>query len=396
MTTTHKDPVTIAQLARITKARANLVTDHPFFGSLSMRLRVRPCEAHEPFPTMATDGRDIIFNPAWVASCDDAKLRTVVAHEVLHVANMHNLRRDDREQERWNIACDFAINGILLNAGFHMPEDALHDSRFDNMSAETIYDQIEVREIKVGRKGKGGGKGPQGDPGQMGAVLDATDDEGDELSKAGKQEREAEQRRHVAQAAQAAKSQGKLPASLQRVVDDATTSRVDWRDILTDLVRSSTPTDFTWMRPNRRHIADGLYLPGIYCEDHAEMAVCIDTSGSIDPHQLSRFWAELVSIVEEIGPSRVHVVACDADVHHTASYEKGQKPSSEYLGGGGGTDFRPALEHVMANFPDVSCCLYFTDLAGTFPDAPCPFPVIWAATHQGGAAPWGRTIFIGH
>jgi hypothetical protein len=46
--------------------------------------------------------------------------------------------------KRWNEACDYAINPILLDAGLHLPEGVLVDDRFREMSAEQIYNQLQT------------------------------------------------------------------------------------------------------------------------------------------------------------------------------------------------------------------------------------------------------------
>jgi hypothetical protein len=42
-------------------------------------------------------------------------------------------------QRRWNEACDYAINPLLLDAGLSLPDGVLVDHRFRGMSAEQIY-----------------------------------------------------------------------------------------------------------------------------------------------------------------------------------------------------------------------------------------------------------------
>ena len=54
------------------------------------------------------------------------------------------MRRSGRDPKRWNEACDYAINPILLDAGLHLPEGVLVDDRFREMSAEQIYNQLQI------------------------------------------------------------------------------------------------------------------------------------------------------------------------------------------------------------------------------------------------------------
>ena len=92
---------------------------------------------------MATDGISLFYNPEFVETLNAAELAGVLAHEVMHPALQHHTRRGDRNQARWNMACDYAINPMLLDAGLTLPKDVLIDDRFRGMSAERIYNLIE-------------------------------------------------------------------------------------------------------------------------------------------------------------------------------------------------------------------------------------------------------------
>ena len=97
---------------RIQKARTALLLDHPFFGSLLFRLNGRSSRS---IATMATDGITLLYNPEFVETLSGAELAGVLAHEVMHPALQHHTRRGERDQKRWNIACDYAINPLLLD-----------------------------------------------------------------------------------------------------------------------------------------------------------------------------------------------------------------------------------------------------------------------------------------
>ena len=114
--------------------------DHPFFGSLLFRLKGRECRSIQ---TMATDGVSLYYNPDFVETLNAATLAGTLAHEVMHPALHHHVRRSGRDPKRWNMACDFAINPLLVDAGLNLPEGVLLDNRFRGMSAEQIYNLLE-------------------------------------------------------------------------------------------------------------------------------------------------------------------------------------------------------------------------------------------------------------
>ncbi len=99
---------------RIQKARTALLLDHPFFGSLLFRLKGLE---RRSIQTMATDGVSLFYNPEFVETLCQSELAGVLAHEVMHPALQHHIRRGDRSLKRWNMACDYAINPLLIDAG---------------------------------------------------------------------------------------------------------------------------------------------------------------------------------------------------------------------------------------------------------------------------------------
>src|SRR5579863_850637 len=135
---------------RVQKARTTLLLDHPFFGTLLFRLGGK---ASRSVTTMATDGVSLFYNPEFVDTLNAAELAGVLAHEVMHPALQHHTRRGDRDGKRWNMACDYAINPLLLDAGLTLPNDVLIDHSFRGMSAERIYNLIEEQQDQGGSDG---------------------------------------------------------------------------------------------------------------------------------------------------------------------------------------------------------------------------------------------------
>ena len=123
----------------ITRARASLVMEHPFFGSLALRLRLK---ADPACADMWTDGKTLVYNPAFAAALSPKSLVGALAHEVLHLAFGHHLRRKGRDSAQWNRACDLAVNHILLETGFTLPQGFTHNPAYAGMSADEIFEAL--------------------------------------------------------------------------------------------------------------------------------------------------------------------------------------------------------------------------------------------------------------
>ena len=414
---------------KLTRARTQLLLNQPFFGTLCLRLKLTPGAV----PTMATDGRRIVYDSSFVDSLKPAELEAVLAHEVLHCALGHHCRRGQRDPRLWNEAADLAINPILIGNGFTLPSGALVDPAFDNLSAEEIYARLSQRnssdpipgpmqspqssslgnggisgELQIQNAssepvnesppqptgnsddGEGGSTSPR--PGGFGEVLDATDEQGNPTSQAERSRQQQEWSIAADQAMRSAKACGHEPANLDRPLNESRQSKQDWRTILRDFIAARTPSDYRWSPPNRRYIGSGLYLPSVDRTGLGPIVIGVDTSGSIGSKELEQFAGEISAISDEAQPEAIHVIYCDAAVQSSQEFQSSEPIHLEPKGGGG-TDFCPAFEWVEENQIDAVCLIYLTDLCcSSYPEPP-HYPVLWV-TNSRHTPPFGETVQI--
>lgn len=411
---------------KLTRARTQLLLNQPFFGTLCLRLKLIAGDV----PTMATDGRRIVYSPAFVSSLQPAELEAVLAHEVVHCALGHHCRRGQRDPQLWNEAADLAINPLLISNGFSLPEGALLDPAFDNLSAEEIYarrlkesgsggnstqpsaggngpaspkqapsqqspqsgpdNPLEKQPVQDGQWGSTGTESPR--PGAFGEVMDATDEDGKPASEAEKSRQQHEWSIAADQAIRSAKACGQEPASIERPLQESRESKQDWRSILRDFVAARMPSDYRWNPPNRRFVASRLYLPSVARAGLGTIVIGVDTSGSVGEKELEQFAGEISAICDEAEPECVYVVYCDAAVQGFQEFGPAERVDLEPKGGGG-TDFRPVFQWVEENSIDPACLIYLTDLCCHSYPAPPEYPVLWVSdSHR--TAPFGETVQI--
>jgi len=359
---------------KITKARASLILDHPFFGTLALRLTVK---GDKSLPTAGTDGQSLLYNPKFIEALELDYVKAIVAHEVMHLVCLNHVRRQNRDMFKWNVATDYA-NNLLLEKTFNLPQGVLLDHEFDNMYAEEIYNKLPniPKDFTC-----------------LGTVQDASGQNGQTLSQSERDQIAQDWKIAIAQAAQVAKNQGNLPAGLERFVDSIVNPKLDWRVILRRFVEQTSRNDYAWSPPSRRHIHNGLYLPSLRSLQYKPLTIAIDTSGSISGEQLSQFQAEISSISEET-KAEIRVFYCDAAVAGEEIFTDGEFVVF-HPKGGGGTDFRPVFEKIDTDGLDVACLIYLTDLEGTFPDVGPEYPVLWiVANNEEKVAPFGETICL--
>jgi predicted metal-dependent peptidase len=371
---------------KMTKARIELVLGQPFFGTLALRL---PMQEDTSVKTGVCDGSVIRYNPEYVDEMSVAQATGFVAHLIMGPALLHHTRRGDRDIEKWNKASDYAINPILTEAGFELPAGTFNNPAYLNKTVEEIYTLLPPGDDNK-NNGDGDGGGGGSDPGGDGGVSDSPNSQNNGASAMDQQAEEQDWKMSVAQAAHQAKQAGKLPASLERLVEELLEPVLPWKDILRRFMTEKAADDFSWTRPNRRFIANGLYLPTRSSEGSGEMVVMIDTSGSLTQDMLSDFGNEVNGIIKDAKPSKTTVIYCDARINKVVSFGPDDEVKLEMVGGGG-TDFRPPFDYIRTHNIEPKCAIYFTDGYGPFPEEPMPYPVMWVINSDV-TPPWGEHV----
>lgn len=366
------------------KARTTLVLDYPFFGCLALKLKMEESATDE---TMSVDGRTLRYNAAFVEGLPFAHVLGVYMHEVLHCALCHHTRREERDADRWNDACDYVINPMVLAAGGSLPDGCLIDASFAKLTAEQIYTRLAPPPPAPQSDDEGQEEAPQGDSKgdaapQPGAVCDAPE----------KEEDDAEWQVAVKQATQIAKMMGDLPEGFAQMVEAQTRPKADWKAILHRFAQQSAASDYSWRMPNRRYIAQGIYLPEIRSEQMGPMVLYLDTSGSTAPF-MAQFLAEFQSVVDAVSPERVYLVHCDAKVHDVQVFERGEPIDAISPKGGGGTSFLPAFQWATDNDIQPACAVFLTDGEGVYPEHAPEYPVLWALSNEY-RTPWGENVVL--
>jgi predicted metal-dependent peptidase len=348
-----------------------------FFAVLALRLQEA---ARWDVDTFATDGENLFVNPDFAASLAQSEVEGVVCHEILHCALGHHARRGVRDPQRWNVACDLAVNPLLVEAGFTLPASRLlpgegaYAALPVGRGAEEYYSLLP--DGGGGSVGVGGGnakEGPRRDPGGCGSVREPGNGTAVER-------RDSSSRWQVAlaEAEQLAHRRGALPGGLDRSVVSVLRPAVPWEDVLREFITRTAQSDYRWSPPNRRFVYAGLYLPRLSGEALGDVVLAVDTSGSIGQQLLDRFAAEAQGILDAYNVT-LHIVYHDAAVQHVRAWRSTDGPLVLEPKGGGGTSHVPVFDWIDAEELEPACVVCLTDLHTEFPSAPPAFPVIWVA-----------------
>ena len=428
---------------RISNCITDLLKDQPFFGSLALRLPIRPDRSRK---TLASDGKEIRYAPDWVATTDAHIIKTAIGRVVLACALKHHTRRSDRDPERWQHASQLVTHHLLEDAGFKLPPDA---QAWEGLSVEEAYDRLpdpdgedtpQPPPLSGAPQSAATGAGqerddqdsapqpdqpdteepdapsddeanpdpdgagdwqPSEDPAGTGEIMDAAPganaSDNPDAPDFTQEEQDWDEAMH--QALNLARAEGKAPGAIKETIEAAHRSTLDWRSLLRRYMTDTAARDYSWTMPNRRFIDSGLYLPSIRSEGMDSIAVIVDSSGSVDRDTLAAFWSEIRQVAAEIEPRSVIVLQVDATLQDEQHYHPHELPPRLDVKGRWGTDFRPGFARLAEQHIRPAICLYFTDMdCSDYPDTRPDFPVLWCnygpPPTDENREPWGERIQI--
>ena len=391
----------MSTLQDIKKELGKLVLFEPFFATLALGLDIEV--SIDPNCTAGINSKKMVFGESFWAKLNPVQKRTLICHECLHLANLHDLRKpaiignDPELFKLWNQACDWAINQHLRGERFQFPPDGLTNpakfAEYNGMSAEEIFkklyderqqddeqddeqDEQDDQDDQDDDQDDQGGQGDQDDQQDSQDSQDGQDDKyllkmGFSLNQAspfgqGDQddgqdgqgwgqilpsdeepspEAQAERKQLVQQAISAGERAGSDVSCIKRDFEELLKPELDWRDLLARWVEGRAQSDWSYQRPKQ---SGSLLLPRLDSPAIGKIACIIDTSGSMNPTRLSKCVAELLSCMEVFETDGIDqsITTILSDTAVQDCFELDDATSLPKLTGGGGTDFKNAFEKI--------------------------------------------------
>lgn len=368
-------------LLKIERAQWWALSNHPFYGSLSIRLSTVIDES----PTACTDGKRIRWGATFAAALTDEETRFILLHETMHCAHGHLWRLPANGKA--NQACDYVVNRTLESVpGIKMPEGGLLCKEFDGLAEEEIYHRLPDAHKGGEGQGQDGCERVPGDScGRFEEPAeDAQDGDGQSLKDQWEQA--------VIQAAQIAEAtRGAVPTDMQRILDKMRVRNIDWKQEMSAFVKDALSMRNDWSRPARRHSWQPVIYPRRKANDIGLVVFGLDTSGSIDNATRAEFAAHGGQAVADVG-CRAVALDCDAAIQA----EHWLAPGDEFpleAKGGGGTDYCPIFRRALQLAEEgerIAGIVVLGDLDGTMPDDP-GIPTLWISTTDR-MGPFGHTV----
>ena len=370
----NSNPIT----KKISQARLKLLFTNPFFGTLAMQLGLVDATDAGWCPTAAVDGRNIYYNRDFLADLDVEELVFIFCHEILHCALGHFGRRAHRNPEWWNMANDYVINGMLMTdkigkmptkkvpdpnaAGQESSQRVgLYDARYLDWTSEAVYDDLEKRKVK--KELTIDVHLEMGDDAATGKGKDQMKGIPVQVSSEDLKKIKDDLKGKILQAAQAAQAAGKLPGNLKRLLNDLVEPQISWKDLIQQNIQSCLTDDFTFQKPNRRHMYNGIFLPSLEKDEEIDIEIAIDMSGSISDAMAREFISEIYGMMDSFANFKIGILCFDTRIYNYQSFTK--DTADEFLAyeckGGGGTDFIAVWNYWIENEIEPKKAIFFTD-----------------------------------
>lgn len=377
-----------------------------------------------PGGVACTDGVNIIVNPDKFFEYSLKERVFIGAHEVAH--NVYNdvdllwrLRNETHitcsdgkvfpyDTNTMQKVMDYRINAMLVESRIGvMPKDALYDPKISTAKEGVfdIYGKVYQQDQNGGPKG--GGPGTGNAKGQNGfdpnGLLPPGNSTGQAPGQAAQQRNQQQWAMECAQAQhlESIRSQGKNSGAMQHMFAEILDPKVPWTDHI-DVIckRLMGSGSYNWKKPDRRFIGRDLWLPGRGGEGAGWLVIWGDTSGSIGENDLNRYLGEMRGLIEDVHPTRLTVIWCDAEIKHVdevVDLSDLEHIKARGVGGRGCTDITPVFDWIAENRdtqPDMF--IGMTDGEFSFPDKP-GYPVVWASIHDDkGQYPYGEVVPINY
>jgi predicted metal-dependent peptidase len=377
-------------LEKIEKAKARLMLEHPYFGTVASSLKL---EKNNEILTFSSNGEMMRYNSEYLDRLSVTEVEFMMANGAMHAVLQHQDRTAGRTKWLWQTATDYVVNGMLVKNGMQPPVYANYEAKFEGMYAEEVY-EILRSEMMDSQESMSQEEQQITDTDDTTAenlhmqkdLTPSNDTENKEHDHSSDEQEESnstpdleelseELQEHFEQIFQKNKRQGTLPKDMKFLVPEYFSHKIDWREFLYGYIASHAKSNYSFTPPNMKYLYRGIYLPSL-SSDLLRIIVAIDTSGSVDETLLSTFLGEVSSMMQQYPNYEIDLITADAKIQSHKVFLPGETLEYE-VSGGGGTDFRPVFEFIDQEINYPTLLLYFTDGEGTFPNEEAPYDVLW-------------------
>lgn len=396
-----------------------------------------------------TNGVTVFLCRRWFENYNPSEQAFIYLHEVLHIVLQHvhiakKMLLKATDAYVWNIAADAVINYLIstsFDSSLSIPKDGVRievvtrgldaNKSYNEWTAVELFEALKNKAEQTLKTKQKDGSSEESEGGGSSMPLMGSDisEEIKELidralgasgfeadlsqktetdTKENSSELTEEQRRFIDLPEEARQSiikkvleAGRGSSNIARnLLNNFEKPKINWHAIVRRYLRHYCSPKFedNWRRPNRLTLSKAIqHFEPARRRRRALYRVgwIVDTSGSMSDTEVSAGLRMIASCREQYDFELI-LMSADAEVctrevfKANVSFQRKLENNEVNVSGGGGTDFRPALEAIAKDKPTL--VFYYTDGYGSYPEK-VNFPVVWLMTTDE-VAPIGETINV--
>lgn len=409
----------------VTAARNELYMNLPFLDAALCALSFGENDAT---PTLATDGKTLYWNGSYLASRYErgrALVCRAYMHLLLHCMLRHPGKRQGRDGELWDLACDIAVESIVDALDYRCLARQTASVRRENvyrtlratmpvLTAEAVYRHFKRESLSIYDRATLSKEFYEDDH----ALWERQDDESDD-EQSNQWQAISERVQTGMETVMSNSATGGQAVLEQLRVENR--ERADYRAFLRrfavlgeEMHADADAFDYGYYAYGLRHYGNmPLIEPPETRETHRvrELVVAIDTSMSTSGELVHNFLSYTYAILKDSESFFRHftlrILQCDdqirADKRITDAGELATYMEHFELIGQSATDFRPVFEYIerlraQGELRNLRGLLYFTDGLGTYPERRPPYDTAFVMLAEQGfperVPPWGIRVVL--
>jgi predicted metal-dependent peptidase len=371
----------------VSKAIVDLIRNKIFYAQVIQQLAKVYCDDNSQFKTMAVGKRKgdsvikLYMSKSWIKWLWDQSekeeeaqnlLIGTIEHEVLHLI-MNHLNQTFADKQRGGIAVDLAVNSYLTSQALFKEDITPERYGFESKKSAMWYYVALKDNKKYQDECKNGSWGWKGFESILGGRISSHVF----WEEAAKDPMLSEIIKDILNKAKKIcnGNYGNISADIIEQIDLATGRKkaiLPWKKIFRNFCASAMEStlDYTMKRESKRFGT----RPGTKKEDVLNLAVAVDTSGSVSSEMLKVFLNEINWIYK----NGAVVTMYEADSAICKIYKFNGKFTGQ-IHGRGGTDLEPVLKDCERKYDAL---IYFTDFCAPVIETRYNIPILWVLTED--------------
>lgn len=378
----------------ITKSMLKLRILRPFYSAVFESMNKKESD----IPTMGVDANTVYYNKEYIENLEFSEFMFIVLHEIGHIALQHVARRENRDRNLWNIACDLYVNNALLqeyglrinevneNCGVDikpkkeglyctsvdLDKDCVESifNEFDKQAKDNGYYAGKLATFKyIGSNLTNSFKNKGYTTFKITTHMDEMNLVYSDLIEDGSEQSSKLQKSNkiISDALVRISMQSNLAGTdgglLKRLVENLIKSEVDWKKLLRKYLIQATSSDTSFNNPDKRMYYQKMIYSGQssdYKDSVDGLKVCIDTSGSINSDDLSAFFYQVKALSNKFNIN-AELIYWDAVIQSQGKFESYKQFNRIACSGQGGTQPKVLFDYFDKKKLKPAVVVIFTD-----------------------------------